>query len=140
MATKIRLRRTGTTNLALFRIVVADVRAPRDGRFIENLGHYDPRKEGKDKVSINAERLLYWLGVGAQMTEAVEPLVKLQGIEIPKKTKKRKKRANVSAQAETSETPAAVETTDAAEVQSEQAPAEEAAASDSSAEEAPPVE
>ena len=90
MATKIRLRRTGTTNLALFRIVVADVRAPRDGRFIENLGHYDPRKEGKDKVPINAERLLYWLGVGAQMTEAVEPLVKLQGIEIPKKTKRSK--------------------------------------------------
>ena len=87
MATKIRLRRTGTTNLALYRIVVADVRSPRDGRFIENLGHYDPRKEGKEKVVVNMERLKYWLSVGAQMTESVIPLVKAQGIEIPVKKK-----------------------------------------------------
>ncbi len=87
MATKIRLRRTGTTNLALYRIVVADARSPRDGRFIENLGHYDPRKEGKEKVVVNMERLKYWLSVGAQMTDSVIPLVKAQGIEIPVKKK-----------------------------------------------------
>jgi len=93
MATKIRLRRTGTTNLALYRIVVADVRAPRDGRFIENLGHYDPRKEGKEKVVVNMERLKYWIGVGAQMTDSVISLVKAQGIEMPVK-KKRRSRSN----------------------------------------------
>ena len=92
MATKIRLRRTGTTNLALYRIVVADARSPRDGRFIENLGHYDPRKEGNEKVVVNIERLKYWIGVGAQMTESVIPLVKAQGIEVPVK-KKRKSRS-----------------------------------------------
>ncbi|MCK5851611.1 30S ribosomal protein S16 [bacterium] len=95
MATKIRLRRTGTTNLALYRIVVADARAPRDGRFIENIGHYDPRKEGKEKVVVNMERLKYWLSVGAQMTESVIPLAKAQGIEIPVKKKGRSRSKKV---------------------------------------------
>ncbi len=95
MATKIRLRRTGTTNLALYRIVVADARSPRDGRFIENIGHYDPRKEGKEKVVVNMERLKYWLSVGAQMTESVIPLVKAQGIEIPVKKKGRSRSKKV---------------------------------------------
>ncbi len=95
MATKIRLRRTGTTNLALYRIVVADARSPRDGRFIETLGHYDPRKEGKEKVVVNMERLKYWISVGAQMTDSVVSLAKAQGVEMPIK-KKRKSRSKTS--------------------------------------------
>ena len=92
MATKIRLRRTGTTNLALYRIVVADTRSPRDGRFIETLGNYDPRKEGNDKITVNMERVNYWIGVGAQLTESVKTLLKGHGLELPQKNK-RKKRA-----------------------------------------------
>ena len=105
MATKIRLRRTGTTNLALYRIVVADARSPRDGRFIENLGHYDPRKEGSEKVVVNIERLKYWIGVGAQMTDSVIPLVKAQGIEVPvkKKRKSRSKKVQSETQTKTAE-------------------------------------
>ncbi len=135
MAAKIRLRRTGTTNLALFRIVVADARAPRDGRFIETLGHYDPRKEGKEKVVIDVERMKYWLSVGAQMTEAVEPLVKLQGIEIPRK--KRKKRAK---KAELTEVKQETVDTPAAEATAEETPAEETPAAEAPAEETPTAE
>jgi small subunit ribosomal protein S16 len=123
MATKIRLRRTGTTNLALYRIVVADARAPRDGRFIENLGHYDPRKEGKEKVVVNLERLKYWLSVGAQMTDSVIPLVKAQGVEIPVKRKRKStpKKVQVTqtktneVKAETTDAPPAEETPAATE-------------------------
>jgi len=104
MATKIRLRRTGTTNLALYRIVVADVRAPRDGRFIEILGHYDPRKDGAEKVVVNVERLKYWIGVGAQMTESVASLVKAQGVEKPvKKKRKSRSKKDEDSQAEPAE-------------------------------------
>lgn len=91
MATKIRLRRTGTTNLATFRIVVADERSPRDGRFIETLGSYDPRKEGEAKVELNVERAQYWVGVGAQATEKALALLKSKGVVFPSKATKKAK-------------------------------------------------
>ena len=123
MATKIRLRRTGTTNLALYRIVVADARSPRDGRFIENLGHYDPRKEGKEKVVVNMERLKYWLSVGAQMTDSVIPLVKAQGIEIPVQIKGNSRSKKVKS---TQAKPAEVKTESVEQVKEEtEAPAAE---------------
>ncbi len=121
MATKIRLRRTGTTNLALYRIVVADARSPRDGRFIENLGHYDPRKEGKEKVVVNLERLKYWLSVGAQMTDSVIPLVKAQGVEIPVK----KKRKSASKKVQVTQTKTNEVETDTVKAETDAAPAEE---------------
>lgn len=67
---KIRLRRVGAKKQASFRIVVADSRAPRDGRFIERIGIYNPRTE-PETVEIDEERALHWLGVGAQPTESV---------------------------------------------------------------------
>ena len=92
MATKIRLRRTGNRNLALYRIVVADSRSPRDGRFIENLGHYDPRKEGTDKIVVNLEKVSEWINKGAEVSETVRSLLKAQDFKFPiKKRKKNKK-------------------------------------------------
>lgn len=119
MATKIRLRRTGTTNLATFRIVAADSRSPRDGRFLEILGHYDPRKEGADKVTVKSERVQYWISQGAQVSNAVKPLLKLVGIDLPAKMKRGTKKPAVTADAATEAiepSPAATEET-AAETQ-----------------------
>jgi small subunit ribosomal protein S16 len=71
----IRLRRAGTTKKPHYRVVVADSRAWRDGRFVEVLGHYDPRKNPAI-VKIDAERAQYWIGKGAQPSETVRSLLK----------------------------------------------------------------
>ena len=76
---KIRLRRMGAKKQPSYRIVVADARAKRDGRFIEIVGHYDPLTEPAT-VKINEERARYWLNVGAQPTETVAGLLKRAGI------------------------------------------------------------
>lgn len=70
---KIRLKRTGKKNDPCYRIVVADVRSPRDGRNIETIGLYDPRR---DSESIQLDRVDYWLGVGAQPTSTVADLIR----------------------------------------------------------------
>jgi len=75
---KIRLRRAGTKKQASFRVVVADSRAPRDGRFIERIGIYNPRTE-PETLKIDEERALHWLSVGAQPTESVIRLLKTNG-------------------------------------------------------------
>ncbi|MCK4451315.1 MAG: 30S ribosomal protein S16, partial [Anaerolineae bacterium] len=75
---KIRLRRVGAKKQASYRVVVADARAPRDGRFIEIIGFYNPRTE-PETVKIKEDRALYWLDVGAQPTEPVARLLKKQG-------------------------------------------------------------
>ena len=75
---KIRLRRTGAKKQPSYRIVVADSRSPRDGRFIEIIGHYNPRTEPVT-VNVQEDRVLYWLSVGAQMTDPVERLLKNLG-------------------------------------------------------------
>lgn len=93
MATKIRLRRTGNRNLALYRIVVVDSRSPRDGRFIENLGHYDPRKEGTEKIAVNSEKALEWINKGAEVSETVRSLLKAQDFKFPIKKRKKSKKA-----------------------------------------------
>ena len=72
---KIRLRRTGKTKQPSYRVVVADSRSPRDGKFIEIIGHYNPIRQPK-VLEINGERARYWLGVGAQPTETVANLLK----------------------------------------------------------------
>jgi small subunit ribosomal protein S16 len=71
---KIRLRRVGAKKQPHYRVVVADSRAPRDGRFIEILGHYNPRTEPPTMV-VDLERARYWLGVGAQPTDAVRRIL-----------------------------------------------------------------
>lgn len=72
---KIRLRRTGKTKQPSYRVVVADSRSPRDGKFIEIIGHYNPIRQPK-VLEIKADRARYWLGVGAQPTDTVVNLLK----------------------------------------------------------------
>ena len=79
MAVKIRLKRMGANKKPFYRIVVADSRAPRDGRFIEEIGYYNPVSEPK-QIKINDEKANKWLGVGAQPTETVKQLLQIQGI------------------------------------------------------------
>jgi len=79
MAVKIRLRRMGAKKNPFYRIVVADERSPRDGRFIEEIGTYDPGKEPSD-YKIDEEAAKKWLGNGAQPTEIVGKLFKKAGI------------------------------------------------------------
>ena len=79
MATRIRLRRMGAKKAPFYRVVVADSRYPRDGRFIEELGYYDPTKN-PSIIKINAERAKYWMGTGAQPSETVKTLMIRTGI------------------------------------------------------------
>ncbi len=72
---KIRLRRTGKTKQPSYRVVVADSRSPRDGKFIEVIGHYNPVRQPK-VLEIKADRARYWLGVGAQPSDTVVHLLK----------------------------------------------------------------
>ena len=74
------LRKIGRKKLPLYRIVVADKESPRDGRFIEILGTYDPKQEGAKKVVIDVEKAKSWLGKGATPTDTVEALLKSAGV------------------------------------------------------------
>jgi len=75
MAIKIRLTRTGARNSACYRVVVADVRSPRDGRAIEVLGWYDPKK-ADNKFGLKQDRIDYWINQGAQISQTVKSLLK----------------------------------------------------------------
>ena len=79
MAVRIRLTRTGKKKQPSYRVVVADGRAPRDGRYIEQIGRYDPRQE-PSVVVINQERANYWLQNGAQPSEPVRRLLQIAGV------------------------------------------------------------
>ena len=79
MAVKIRLNRMGAKKNPFYRIVVADSRAPRDGRFIEILGNYDPSKQPA-VVSVDEAKVLDWMNKGAQPTDTVKNLLSKQGI------------------------------------------------------------
>lgn len=76
---KIRLRRTGATKQPHYRIVVADARAPRDGRYIDLVGHYDPLTE-PTTIQVDTEKAARWIAQGAQMTETVEKLFARAGV------------------------------------------------------------
>lgn len=77
MAVKIRLQRGGAVHAPHYRVVIADIRAPRDGRFVEKVGTYDPKnKDRKQQVNLNLERIDYWLGVGAQPSDTVKSLIR----------------------------------------------------------------
>lgn len=79
MATKIRLKRMGAKKAPFYRVVVADARAPRDGRFIEEIGFYNPIKQ-PEEISINEEKALKWLADGAQPSDTVKALFKKTGL------------------------------------------------------------
>lgn len=78
MAVKIRLARHGSKKAPFYRIVVADVRSPRDGRYIERIGTYNPQTQPSD-VQVNVEKAREWLGKGAQPTQQVRKLLQISG-------------------------------------------------------------
>lgn len=80
MAVKIRLKRMGQKKAPFYRIIVADSRAPRDGRFIEEIGTYDPTKN-PSLIKVDEELAKKWLSNGAQPTEVVGKILKIAGIE-----------------------------------------------------------
>ncbi|WP_417307513.1 30S ribosomal protein S16 [Devosia sp.] len=135
MALKLRLARAGTKKRPYYHIVVADARSPRDGRFIEKIGNYDPRLADKSaRVNLITERVQHWLGVGAQPTDRVARffdaagLLKREPRNNPNKGqpgKKATERAEAKAQAEADAAEAAAA---AAAAPAEDAPAEDAAA------------
>lgn len=80
MAVKIRLRRMGAKKAPFYRVVVADSRSPRDGRFIEEIGYYNPVAQPDAEVKIDAEKATKWLNNGAQPTDVVKRLFDKAGI------------------------------------------------------------
>jgi small subunit ribosomal protein S16 len=81
MATRIRLRRIGRKKIPLYRIVVADQDSPRDGRFIEIIGTYNPKGEtAADKVKVDAEKARQWIAKGATPSDTVQSLLKQAGV------------------------------------------------------------
>jgi small subunit ribosomal protein S16 len=79
MAVKIRLTRVGARNNPIWRVVAADGRSPRDGRFLEVLGHYNPQTD-PSTIELDEERIRSWLGEGAQPSASVKRLLKAKGI------------------------------------------------------------
>ena len=93
MATVIRLSRQGRKNRPHYRVGVFDRRTRRDGPPIEQLGHYDPLIEDDEKkVTLDEERIRYWLSEGADVSETVRSFLKRRGIQVPTRSKKRKKK------------------------------------------------
>ena len=94
MAMKIRLARAGSKKRPFYRIVAADSRMPRDGRFIEKLGTYNPLlpKDSEERVKMNMERVNYWLGQGAQPTDRIARMLEAAG-ERPKTERNNPKKA-----------------------------------------------
>ena len=78
MAVHIRLKRFGTTKKVHWRVVVADAKMPRDGRFIEEVGYYDPRRTPA-RISLKLDRIKNWISKGAKPSETVKHLIKKQG-------------------------------------------------------------
>ena len=154
MAMKIRLARGGSKKRPFYSIVAADSRMPRDGRFIEKLGTYNPLlpKDSEERVKMNMERIEYWLGQGAQPTDRISRFLEAAG-KIEKKEranmkkaepgKKAQERAEEKAQkaadAEEAAKAAEEEAKAAAEAPAEE-PVEEAPAEEAPAEEAPAEE
>lgn len=94
MAMKIRLARGGSKKRPHYAVVAADSRMPRDGRFVEKLGTYNPLlpKDSEDRVKLNMERVQYWLGQGAQPTDRVSRFLEAADV-LPKKERSNPKKA-----------------------------------------------
>jgi small subunit ribosomal protein S16 len=141
LAVKIRLARVGAKKAPFYRIVAADSRSPRDGRFLEILGRYNPRTQ-PSSIVMDVEKVKAWIAKGAQPTETVAKLLKIadtppEKAESPKKAAKPSKKASAKveagkktkseAAAKPAKEPAAEEAPAKAEVATEEAPAEEPA-------------
>jgi small subunit ribosomal protein S16 len=156
MAVQIRLSRGGAKKRPYYRIVVANSRSPRDGRYLEQIGTYNPllAKDDENRVKLNEDRARYWLGVGAQATDRVARFLDAAGIKerTPKNNPKKgepgekakeraeERAAKLAEAEEAAKAPAeeeAVTEEAATEEVAAEAPAEEAAAEEAPAEEAP---
>ena len=144
MALKIRLARGGAKKRPFYRIVVAEASAPRDGRYVERVGTYNPMvpKDHEQRLTLNGERISFWMGKGAQPTERVHKMLASAGLmaapalrDQPKKSAPGKKRAEREAAAAETAAVAEAEAAQAAQEAVADAPAEEAVA-DAPAEEA----
>ena len=153
MALKIRLARGGAKKRPFYRIVVAEASAPRDGRYVERVGTYNPMvpKDHDQRLVLKNERITYWLGQGAQPTERVQKMLASAGLteapvirEQPKKSAPGKKRAEreaaaaeAAAEAEAAAAEAPADEATAEEAAVDEAPADEAPAEEATADEAP---
>lgn len=134
------MRRQGAKKQPTYRVVVADQRSPRDGRFIENIGFYDPRTD-PPTIRIEADRALHWLGMGAQPSDAVLRMLKKTGIWQQFKGIEFEPEAEAEAVADISEAEAEAEVADEAEAEAPEAPeAEEAAPEEPETDEAEEAE
>jgi small subunit ribosomal protein S16 len=143
MSMKIRLARGGSKKRPFYRIVAADSRMPRDGRFIEKLGTYNPLlpKDSEDRVKMNMERVQYWLDQGAQPTDRISRFLEAAGV-VEKKERANMKKAQPGKKAqeraeEKAEKARAAEeaAAEAAAAPAEEAPTEEAVAEEAKADE-----
>lgn len=125
MATKMRLARGGSKKRPYYHIVIADVRSPRDGRFIEQIGHWNPMlgKEDENRVGLNEERVKFWLESGAQPTDRVRRFLDEAGI-LKREARSNPNKAKLGKKAQERVDEAAAKAEDAA---AEAAAAEEAA-------------
>ncbi len=141
MAMKIRLARGGSKKRPHYSIVAADSRMPRDGRFIEKLGTYNPLlpKDSEERVKMNMERVQYWLGQGAQPTDRISRMLEAAGV-AEKRTRNNPQKAEPGAKAKERAEEKAAKAAEAEEAAAapveEEAPVEEAAAEEAPAEEA----
>lgn len=130
MAMKIRLARGGSKKRPFYRIVAADSRMPRDGRFIEKLGTYNPLlpKDSEDRVKMDVERIQYWIGQGAQPTDRIQRMLEAAGV-VDKKERNNPNKAKPGKKAQERAEEKAAKAAEAAEAAAAPAaPAEEAAA------------
>lgn len=126
MAMKIRLARGGSKKRPFYRIVAADSRMPRDGRFIEKLGTYNPLlpKDSEDRVKMDVERIQYWIGQGAQPTDRISRFLEAAGV-VEKKERSNPNKGTPGKAAQ--ERAAAKAEKEAAAAEAAAAPAEETA-------------
>jgi small subunit ribosomal protein S16 len=136
---KIRLARGGSKKRPFYRIVAADSRMPRDGRFIEKLGTYNPLlpKDSEERVNMNIERIQYWLGEGAQPTDRISRMLEAAGV-VDKKERSNPNKAKPGKKAVERAEEKAAKAAEAAEAAA--APAEAAAEAEAPAEEAAATE
>ena len=143
MALKIRLARGGAKKRPFYRVVVAEASAPRDGRYVERVGTYNPMvpKDHEQRLTLNGERISFWMSKGAQPTERVHKMLASAGLmaapvlrDQPKKSAPGKKRAEREAAAAEAAAAEAAPAEDAADAPAEDTPAEDTPAEDTPAE------
>ncbi len=146
MALKIRLSRGGAKKRPFYHVVVADSRSPRDGRFIERVGTYNPMvpKDHAERLTLKEERIQYWMGVGALPTDRVARFLADAGLgekpSVPEQTKQHLPKAKAQERMKEAEEAKAAAVEAAAAAPAEEAPVEEAPAEKAATEEAPAEE